>query len=279
VRIIQISDTHVSRTHPQFATNLRAIKGWLVQQQADLIVNTGDLSMNGAVTANDLEDAVSWHRDLGVPVLCIPGNHDVGDVVTLRADQVLDEARLERYRGIVGPDQWIRDEADWRLVGINAMLCGTGHRDEDEQEQWLAGALDTSKRVALFLHKPLYFEDPAEGPKGYWTITPDPRHRLLDIMGRADVKLVASGHLHVARREIFAGQAHVWGPSSAFVCGPSQTNVPGERRIGVTIHDLTPDRSTSRFVFLDSTSDLTIDPHLDEIYPKPLGALAETQAA
>ena len=279
MRIIQISDTHLSRTHQHFADNLLAIRNWLAGQKADLIINTGDLSMNGAVTADDLHDAVAWHRDLGAPVLCIPGNHDVGDVPDLRADQVLDDARLERYRGIVGPDRWIRDEAGWRLVGINAMLCGTGHRDEQDQEAWLEAALATTSPIALFLHKPLFVSDPTEGPHGYWTITPEPRARLLDIMRRADIRLVASGHLHVARRETFAGQSHVWGPSSAFVCGPSQTDIPGDRLVGITVHDVSADGVESRFVFPDMAKDLTIDPHLREIYPAPTAGVAETQAA
>lgn len=280
MRIVQISDTHVSRTHTQFAGNLRAIRAWLGENPADLIVNTGDLSMNGAVSADDLDDAVAWHRELPAPVACIPGNHDVGDLASLRADQVLDDARLALYRERVGPDRWTRDAGGWRLVGINAMLCSSGHRDEREQEAWLEAALATTAPVALFLHKPLYVSDPEEGPHGYWTVRPEARARLLDIIGRAHIRLVASGHLHVARLATFSGQNHVWGPSSAFVCGPSQTDIPGRRQVGVTVHDLSSDGAAeSRFVFPAAADDLPIDPHLDAIYPAPTPTGARGQAA
>lgn len=271
MRIIQISDTHVSRVHGPFRRNLARVRSWLDRNPCDLVVNTGDLSMNGAVAADDLHDAVEWQATLPAPVLSIPGNHDVGDLPDLRADQVLDDARLERFRDIVGPDRWSRDVDGWRLVGLNAMLLGTGHADEAEQFDWLAEAVATTRPVAVFLHKPLFVEDPREGPHGYWTVLPEPRRRVLDLLGRADIRLIASGHLHVARVRSFEGVPHVWGPSAAFVCGPVQADVPGERRIGAVIHEVSAESVASRVVFLDDegAANLTIDPHLATIYPAP----------
>lgn len=272
MRIVQISDTHISRQHDVFRPNVEVVRAWLARHPADLVVNTGDLSMNGAVGRDDLEDAAAWHAALGTPCLSLPGNHDVGDVADLRADQVIDDERLDRFRDVIGPDRWTRDEHGWRLVGLNAMLLGTGHPDEDVQFDWLTEALATDAPVAVFLHKPLFVDDPAEGPRGYWTVPPRPRRTVLDILARADVRLIASGHLHVARQKAFAGTSHVWAPSCAFVCGPSQpADVPGERRIGLVVHDVTPDAVTSRTVFLDESGarNLTIDPHLDVIYPEP----------
>lgn len=274
MRIVQISDTHVSRVHGQFRENVSVIRDWLAANTADLVVNTGDLSMNGAVSGSDIEDAAAWHRGLGLPVLCVPGNHDVGDLPELRSDQVLDSEKLERYRAAVGPDRWTRDVAGWRLVGLNAMLLASGHPEEALQYELLEAALATPGKIALFLHKPLFVDDPAEGACGYWTVPPGPRERLLGLLDRADIRLVASGHLHVARAHRRRGATHVWGPSAAFVCGPSQRGVPGDRRIGVVVHDFDQAGVTSRFVFPTGVEDATIDPHLAKIYPPPAHVLA-----
>jgi alkaline phosphatase D len=272
MRIIQISDTHLSREHGDFAANLAVVRDAVTALEADLVVNTGDLSMNGAVATADLQDAVAWHRALPQPVAVLPGNHDVGDLAEFRADQVLDDGRLAAYRAIVGEDRWVRDLDGWRLVGLNAMLCATGHPEERRQLDWLEAVLETSAPVALFLHKPLFVDDPEEPARGYWTVPPVPRAKILDRLARADVRLIASGHLHVARIQRFGDATHVWGPSAAFVCGPSQTGVPGERRIGFAIHDLGPMGVESRFVFPEAGLPLTIDPVLERIYPRPAPA-------
>lgn len=272
MRIIQISDTHLSREHDDFAGNLAVVRDAVAGLAADLVVHTGDLSMNGAVATADLEDAVAWHRDLPQPVLVLPGNHDVGDLPEMRADQPLDDGRLAAYRAIVGEDRWVRDLGGWRLVGLNAMLCATGHAEERRQLDWLEAVLETSLPVALFLHKPLFVDDPDEPARGYWTVPPVPRAKILDRLERADVQLIASGHLHVARQARFGAASHVWGPSAAFVCGPSQTGVPGERRIGFAVHDLGPAGVESRFVFPEAGLPLLIDDVLARIYPRPVRA-------
>lgn len=73
----------------------------------------------------------------------------------------------------------------------------------------------------------------------------------------------------IERQAVFGGVSHVWCPSAAFVCGPIQVDVPGERRIGAAIHELTPGGVASRIVHVPGTEDLPIDPHLDAIYPAP----------
>ena len=172
VRILQISDTHISAEHSDFAENGAVIARAIAELKPDLVINTGDLSMNGAISAVDLELAKSWHDKLGVPVLTVPGNHDVGDTFENRSDQVLDTARVAQFRTIAGPDRWTHDIDGWRLIGLNAMLFGTGHPEEEVQFEWLAGAVETDAKIAIFMHKPLFIDQPDEGPRGYWTVVP-----------------------------------------------------------------------------------------------------------
>lgn len=267
MRIVQVSDTHLSVAHGHFARNAELTAACLKELSPDLIVHTGDVSMDGAGDVNDLDLSARWSAELPAEMLAVPGNHDVGDHSLIRPDQPVTTERLAAWRRIVGADRWFRDIGDWRLVGINSMLLGTGHRDEAEQFEWLAAALQTSRPVALFMHKPMCIDSLAEGPRGYWTVTPQPRARLRQLLQSADVRLIASGHLHIQRLAQIEGVAHVWGPAASFVVGSSQEELGGERRLGLVEHTFTADAVRSRFLRPEGLEDLLIDPVQHVIYP------------
>jgi len=267
MRIIQISDTHLSAEHDFFHANNHAITQWLADQQADLIIHTGDLAMDGAGTMDDLHRAVDWMGQFASELVVVPGNHDVGDRISIKASQPVTNERLDQWRSMIGPDYWSLDRGGWRLIGLNAMLFDTGHEAEEEQFAWLENAVDTSSPVAVFLHKPLFVDHRDEGPRGYWTVTPEPRKRLLALLDQADVKLIGSGHLHIHREVEIDGTSHVWGPAASFVCGDSQEVLGGHRHLGVIEHHFTADTVTSRFIRPEGLEDLTIEPVQDRIYP------------
>jgi len=269
MRILQISDTHLSRQHQHFASNAVVLANWVRDQKPNLIINTGDASMDGVMDPDDLRYTAEWHASLGAPVLVSPGNHDVGDIASIRPDQMINDARLAAWRQIVGPDRWTHDFDDWRLIGLNGMLLGSDHPEEAVQEAWLADALNCDRQIAVFLHKPMFIEDPDERPRGYWTVLPEPRRRLINLFGAARVKLVASGHLHGWRHEVRDGVAYVWAPSGAFVVGAMQEELGSERRLGAVEHVFTPEGVATRFLRADGLQDLLIDPVVREIYPIP----------
>ncbi|MEM7749948.1 MAG: metallophosphoesterase [Pseudomonadota bacterium] len=269
MRIIQISDTHLSVKHDHFVRNAEIISQHVRQQSPDLIIHTGDLSMDaaGGVVA-DLEMARDWNAALPAEVLSIPGNHDVGDLPSLRADQALDDERLAQWRDTIGgPGYWVRDLNGWRLIGLNTMLCSTGHPAEEEQLVWLEQQLSDSQPIALFTHKPFCVDKMDEGPCGYWTIAPEPRARLLSLLAGKPVKLIASGHLHIQRHKVIDGVDHIWSPASSFVVGPMQQDLGGDRVIGYVEHVFEADRVISRFVRPDGVEDLVFDTHRKTIYP------------
>ncbi len=267
MRILQISDTHISAEHHDFRANREEIARLVAEVKPDLIINSGDISMNGCISPADFELAADWHKSLGVPVLSVPGNHDVGDLATIRADQVLDDERLERFRTLAGPDRWVHDIDGWRFIGLNAMLFATGHAEEEAQFQWLASAIQTSAKIAIFLHKPFFIDRPDEGARGYWTVVPQARQRLLDIIAGYDVRLVSSGHLHIAREYHFDGITHLWCPAASFVCGDIQEDLGGQRRIGYIDYTFTNGDFSYTVVHPDATKDLPLDPVIDRIYP------------
>jgi 3',5'-cyclic AMP phosphodiesterase CpdA len=268
MRIIQVSDTHLSASHEHFSHNNRIVSQWLSEQNVDLIVHTGDLGMDSAGTLEDLQLAADWLSGFAAEIVCVPGNHDVGDRIAVKPSQPVNDARLTQWRDLIGPDYWSLDQGGWRLIGLNAMLFDTDHPAEEQQFAWLEATLSTRLPVAIFLHKPLFVEHDEEGPRGYWTVPPAPRRRLLSLLHSANVKLIASGHLHIHRERAFGDIMHVWGPAASFVCGESQEDLGGVRQLGVMEHLFEGDRVTSRFIRPDGLEDLLIDPVQHEIYPR-----------
>lgn len=267
MRIIQLSDTHLSARYDYFKADNEIIASSLSEQTPDLFIHSGDLSMDGALQPEDLELARQWNDKLQAEVLSIPGNHDVGDLASIRPDQPLNDARLATWADTIGPDRWARVASGWQLIGLNAMLFGTGHSEEEEQFRWLASVLNRSRPIAIFTHKPMCVEDPQEGARGYWTIAPQPRARLLGLLDGMPVKLVASGHLHIERQQVINGLTHVWSPASSFVVGATQEDLGGERRLGYVEHVFGEDDVSSRFIHPDGLANLQLDPYRDEIYP------------
>ncbi len=267
MRIIQISDTHLSASHDFFAANNHVVAEWLKNQQADIIIHTGDLCMDGSGARADFETAQLWKQQFKSEMLLVPGNHDVGDLAEIAPAQPLNDARLAQWRDRIGPDWWQVDRADWRLIGLNAMLFGTRHPQEEAQFLWLEQACNTNLPIALFMHKPIFIDTPDEGPRGYWTVLPEPRARLLGLMANANVKLVCSGHLHIQREKHHAGISHIWGPSTSFIVGEMQEDLGGKRTLGVVEHVFSADQVISCFIRPEGLDDQPLDPVHDLIYP------------
>ena len=225
--------------------------------------------MDGAGSAADLAFAKAWSGFCFAEMLYVPGNHDVGDAIAVNPWQPVADERLAAWRNAFGPDWWCRDIGGWRLIGLDAMLFGTGHPQEEIQFHWLQQALATAHPVAVFMHKPLFINTPNEGPRGYWTVRPEPRARLMAMFANAKVRMVASGHLHIWRQLEHAGINYVWGPASSFVVGSSQEPLGGDRRLGAVLHDFTADAVVSTFVRPDGLVDLLIEPVQHVIYPPP----------
>jgi alkaline phosphatase D len=267
MRIIQISDTHHSVNHSYFNDNGAATTRWLKGSDADLVIHTGDLAMDGAGDTTDLALGAEWLASFDHEIKVVPGNHDVGDHRAIKASQEVNDTRLEQWRTLIGPDYWSIDREGWRLIGLNSMIMGTGHRDEALQLDWFEAALDTQGPVAIFLHKPLFIDHPEEGPRGYWTVTPEPRAKLLARMAKADIRLVASGHLHIHKQYRYRETDFVWGPASSFVCGDSQEDLGGDRLIGAVIHEFSDRNVTSQFVRPEGVEEQLIEPVARVIYP------------
>jgi Icc protein len=78
-RIAQVSDTHLSHEKPFFIANFDLVAAALAARRPDLVVNTGDISLDGVRHEADLAAARAIHDLLPFPARFVPGNHDVGD--------------------------------------------------------------------------------------------------------------------------------------------------------------------------------------------------------
>ncbi|MBZ9797820.1 metallophosphoesterase family protein [Mesorhizobium sp. ES1-4] len=266
MKIVQITDTHFSPTKPHFNGNWAPLAAWIEQSGADLVIHTGDLSVDGADKDADISFCMNLMREISVPMLLVPGNHDVGHLPG--SLQPVNAERLQRWRQLVGPDYWSEDAGNWRFIGLDSLLMGFEDAEEEKQFEWLQTVLESrgGRRLALFAHKPLFIDEPGEGDTGYWSIRPAQRQRLYDLIAAHDVALFASGHLHRAWQGKYENTALVWGPSAAFVVGDMERDMPGERLLGAVAHDF-GDRVTSKIVAVPGMAVHVLDDMVEEVYP------------
>jgi 3',5'-cyclic AMP phosphodiesterase CpdA len=274
MRIIQISDTHLSPGKPHFVDNWAPLAEWIAGQCPDLVIHTGDVTVDGAGVEADLAYSAGLMRGLGVRWRAVPGNHDVGDA--RHARQPVDGERLAAWRRHFGPDRWVEDvdagERGWRLVGLDAMLIDSGEPEEEEQAAWLDRVMGEAgqRRIAWFLHRPLFVAHPDEGDSGYWSIKPQPRAGLMAMVHRYRVALVASGHLHKARNFDHQGTRYIWSPASSFLVGaPIQPDLPGEKRLGAVLFDLHNPTFTAEIAAVPGLHQHWLDDVMHEVYPRP----------
>lgn len=248
-RIALISDTHLSPRQGYFYANAARTIEAINAALPDLVVNCGDLTVNGADDEDDLRFAAFAHRALTAPFVAAPGNHDVGEEPgAVHAEQPVTSERIARYRAVFGPDCWARDLGAWRVLGLNGLLIGSGLDEEEAQEAWfVAEAMAARGRPVLVVtHKPLWLERIDEAPQREWTMAPERVPMWLKRFAEANVRVVASGHLHQHRTRLADGLLHVWAPSSAF---PATSALGGDPALGFTLLTLTDDgAAAARFI-------------------------------
>jgi 3',5'-cyclic AMP phosphodiesterase CpdA len=269
MRIIQISDTHLSPGKAHFADNWPPLAAWIGARRPDLVIHTGDVTVDGADVEEDIRHAAELMSRLGVPFRAVPGNHDVGDARHPR--QPVNWERLERWRRHFGSDRWCEDTGGFRLIGLDAMLFGNGDPEETAQMAWLEAVMAEAqgRLIGWFLHRPLFLDSPDEGDTGYWSVKPPPRAQLIELARRHSVALVASGHLHKAHQVVCDGTRYVWAPASSFLVGPEiQPPMAGRKQLGAVEYELDGAALKAEIVHVQGLSEHWIDDVIDEVYPR-----------
>jgi 3',5'-cyclic AMP phosphodiesterase CpdA len=262
-RIAQISDTHLSADKPFFVDNFVRIGEALRADRPDLVLNSGDISLDGASNEGDLAAARALHDGLGLPVRFLPGNHDLGDSqdAPSHGEGAIDAWRRARYVRHFGADWWSFDVAGWRLLGVNAQLLGSDLAAAQEQNAAIAQAAAglAARRLALFLHKPMFDRDAGETEITGRFVNPTPRRALLASLSGVVPALVACGHVHQYRETSSAGSCHVWATSTAYVIPDSRQPRYGIKEVGYVEYRLAPDGThDSRLVRVPGVPTLNI---------------------
>src|SRR5262249_5425878 len=151
-----------------FYENWRQTLAAVGAARPDLVVVSGDLSINGSDDDDDIAFARRELERLPRPWLALPGNHDVGEEPGgVLLGQPVDDRRVGRYLASFVADRWTFDRPGWRLVGIDSQLLGSGLPAEREQDAFLVEALRTAGdcSIGVITHKPLFLEDPGEEPE------------------------------------------------------------------------------------------------------------------
>jgi predicted phosphodiesterase len=239
IRAILVSDTHLSPDAPEAETNWAAVVRYIAAAAPDLVIHLGDLSLDGAHNARDLDYARRQLDLMPVPWHIVPGNHDIGDNPWPGAPDgaSADDGRRQRWLDVVGTDHWSLTIDGWTLLAINAQLAGSGLAAEAEQWSWLAeqvSACGEDQRIALISHKPLAADEAELAAAPPYRFLPAPaRAHLTDLFGGRPPALVISGHVHQYRQLQLGGTEHLWAPTTWAVLPDDVQPVLGAKRCGI----------------------------------------------
>ncbi len=136
MRIIQLSDVHFGA---EDAPALNAATAYVATAGADLLMITGDLTLNGL--PQEFRSAERWLARLPQPMLVTPGNHDTPYWNLLL--RTLEP--FKRYRRFIGQPSSSRFDAP----GLHARMINTS-RGAQPRLDWSKGAVDLElARTAL----------------------------------------------------------------------------------------------------------------------------------
>lgn len=233
MRIVLLADSHLSPKTPECVHNWHAAHAAAPTLAADFGIHLGDITLDAVSDPSELAFAAALVRSFPLPILCVPGNHDLGSG---SGEAPHDEDMRQRYADCFGRDCWFRQHDGWALCGLNAQLFGTGSTEEEAQWDWFddqLALLEPQEPLALFVHRPLRRMSP-DMPVGRY-VRPASAMHLLRGPARQHLKLVVSGHVHQALEVVQDGVRHVWMPSLGFVIGDGLQQRVGRKQVGLAV--------------------------------------------
>lgn len=236
MKIALLSDTHLAAAATDFTANCRAAIDWINGSGADLAIHLGDISADGIKAPAQIAEARAVLDAIDIPLLCVPGNHDIGDnpvAGIVPHEPAVTVETLARFGASFGRHYWSQAAGQWSLIGLNAQLFGAATPEEVEQRDWLSDTLaDMSGPIGLLLHKP-WFRNALDDDEVHPRYVPIAVRRwLAKCFSGCDLRFVASGHTHQLRRRMVDGIEHFWVPSTAFVVPDAMQEWIGEKIVG-----------------------------------------------
>ncbi|MGH3132311.1 MAG: metallophosphoesterase family protein [Gaiellaceae bacterium] len=240
--VLHVSDLHIGRREtPEPVAALGELVGRL---EPELLVATGDLAHRGR--RGELERAAELLRGLRVPVLAVPGNHDIPYTVPARFTRTYAE-----WERVFGPREPVYSSERLFVAGLSSVrpLRQQGGALGDDQLARLARRLreapESSLRMVALHH---HLAAPPWRARRKRPLSR--RDHVLQALAAAGAELVASGHVHQAgvaeRREFEALEDR---PRSSLVLatvpglGRPRPRRRGEAR-GINVYDADEDTLT-----------------------------------
>lgn len=193
-RIAHLSDIHFGANDPKIVS---AAEAWLQQQQPDLVIISGDLTQRARV--EQFRAASAWLNRLraaGMPLLVIPGNHDVPLYDIFRRFT----APLRRYKRYISNDlcPWYED-AEVAILGLNTARSLTfkdGRINHDQirllRERFTPVAPEKTR--ILVTHHPLFAMPIGKGGELSEAVG---RHEdAVEAACEAGIHIALAGHFH-----------------------------------------------------------------------------------
>ena len=125
-RLTQISDTHLARRLQKLTDNFHRISEHIDATRPDLVINSGDMALDGPSRESDLAEARRLHEAIGLPCRFIAANHDCGESQDAPAHPALSpltHERRERYLKHFG-------EPMGRPTGLRSADCAGAHQQD-----------------------------------------------------------------------------------------------------------------------------------------------------
>jgi Icc protein len=192
--IAHLSDPHLDGSE-EARSRLRRITSYVRSSSVDVVLVSGDLADHG-LEAEYAE--LAGELTFGVPVLVLPGNHDVS--APLRAGL----AALVDSPGDGHPIHQVREVGIARFVMVDSTVPGAGHGLlSDKSLAWLDDVLREPFDGPVFVamhHPPLALHHPV---MDQWML--EEQGALAEVLSGKPITAILTGHVHNAIVTSFAG--------------------------------------------------------------------------
>ena len=199
LRFVQISDTHIGFNKPANPDPVASLRTTIARIKAlavppDFVVHTGDVTH--LATAQQFDMAQQLLGEIGLPVILVPGEHDLVDGVDTRPFN-------SRFGRDVQGDGWFSFDAKGvHFIGlVNAAMLGDRGQGTLGQAQidWLRkdlAPLSASTPIVLLSHFPLW---PLYPDWGWGTAD---AAGLFDLLRRFGSVTSLNGHVHQIQQKV-----------------------------------------------------------------------------
>lgn len=148
-----------------------------------------------AAQIRDLK-SVLGELDKPIKIVCVCGNHDVGDIPT--------DDSIDTYKRDFGDDYFSFWSGGCKFIALNSQIYFNSskvpHRRR-EQDEWLEKELECDrgqfKHLVVFQHIPLFLRSADEADDIYFNLETKQRRNLLERFAKAGVSKVFCGHYHM----------------------------------------------------------------------------------